>query len=441
MKFSTRIAVLLLILAVPAACSGKPEADTSLSGTLKIVYVDEAAFYNEYGQFFNQEFPNVDFEVISSTEQYQFFRDHPSDSLEKFYDVHEPDIVHLDSILQYAELAESGRLVDLDSLIADDGYGMDTINPDVIDQLRRHGDGKLYALSVKFDNMALYYNIDLFNKHGIEPPRDGMTWDEVFELARRFPTDGEPQERIAGFSGRTQLSSLVMQMAESEGLNLYAGLPGELTIRSDRWRSIMETVVETAKSGAIYVPGVSEITDFNPPNIMQPNLFIAGRSAMTVDNLLLMDRIREMGERSGRTFNYGVVAAPVSGKTGTVGGLYLVDMFGINAHSSQQPLAWEFIKYAAGEEYAKLKSKSSVYLLSRSTFMSDKDGIDLEPFHKIRANPDAKPLLGAHYLVHMAFDQALDRELPKAVAGEQSIDDTIEAIARSLEEAELQIPS
>jgi len=103
-------------------------------------------------------------------------------------------------------------------------------------------------------------------------------------------------------------------------------------------------------------------------------------------------------------------------------------------------MAWEFLKYAAGEEHAKLLSKFSPSLLSRSAFMKERDGVSLEPFYKFRASPDARPLLGAHYLVYNAFHFALIRELPKAVAGEQSIDEAIGAIARAMEEAELQIP-
>jgi hypothetical protein len=43
-----------------------------------------------------------------------------------------------------------------------------------------------------------------------------------------------------------------------------------------------------------------------------------------------------------------------------------------------------------------------------------------------------RPCFPAHF--------ALIRELPNAVAGEQSIDEAIGAIARAMEEAELQIP-
>jgi multiple sugar transport system substrate-binding protein len=439
MKYSVRIVILLLAVFASAACSEKreKEQEQDLSGTLKIVYADESYFQSEYGEFFHAKFPNVEFEVISLDEKYQFLAANGFDN-GKFLEAYEPDILRIDDLQQYAELAEAGVLVDLDALIRDDGYDIGSIHDNVMELLRKPVNGGLFALSPRFDNFALYYNIDLFNTYGVDPPRDGMTWDEVLELAGRFPADGDPKERIAGFSDRTGLSSMVIQMAEAEGLNLYAGLNGELTFRSDGWRAIIEKVVKAGQSGALYVPGVSEITDFNPRGVVQSNLFITGRSAMTVDYLRLTDDIRD---RLGSELNYGVVTAPTAGRTGTGGsGVILYDIFAINANSPRQSLAWEFLKYAAGEEFAQLRSKSSALLLARSSFMKEKDGVNLEPFYKFRANPDARPLLGAHYLVYHAFDQALNRELPKAVKGQQSLDETIEAIARAMEEAELQIP-
>jgi multiple sugar transport system substrate-binding protein len=440
MNHATKCFMILLCLTLLAACSGKKDTPTDLTGTLKIVYADESYFHSEYGQFFHAKFPNVDFEVISTDEKNQFLAANGFDN-GKFLEVYQPDLVRIDNLQQYAELAEAGVLADLEALIKADGYDIGSIDDNVMELLRKPVGGGLFALAPRFDNLALYYNIDLFNEHGVDPPRDGMTWDEVLELAGRFPADGDPKKRIAGFNDRTDLSSLVIQMAEAEGLGLYTGLNGELTFRSDRWRAIIGKVVEAGRSGTLYVPGITEITDFNPPGVSQPNLFITGRSAMTVDYLRLTDDIREMQNKLGKTFDYGVVTAPTGGGTGASGGgVLLYDIFGINASSPRQSLAWEFLKYAAGEEYAQLRSKSSPFLLSRSSFMKEKDGVSLEPFYKFRANPDARPLLGAHYLVYAAFDQALIRELPKAVAGERTLDETIEAIARAMEEAELQIP-
>lgn len=48
--------------------------------------------------------------------------------------------------------------------------------------------------------LVLYYNKDLFDKFGIDTPRDGMTWDEVFALAQTM-TRSEGDEVFRGFSG------------------------------------------------------------------------------------------------------------------------------------------------------------------------------------------------------------------------------------------------
>jgi|GEM_PF-844621 len=336
MKYSVRIVMLLLVLFASSACSGKTETDRNLSGTLKILYSDESYFHNEYGQFFSKIYPNVEFEIISLDERYQFLAANGFDH-GKFLETYEPDILLIDSLQQYAELAETGVLVDLEALIQADSYDIGSLNDNVMEFLRKPVGGGLYALAPRFDNLALYYNIDLFNEHGVEPPRDGMTWEEVLELAARFPADGDPKERIAGFSDRSDLSSLVIQMAEAEGLGLYTGLDRELAFRSDSWRAIIEKVVEAGQSGVLYVPGVSEITDFNPPGTVQTNLFIAGRSAMTVDYFRLTEEIREMRDKLGSSFNYGVVTAPIGRSSGAGGGTVLLsDIFGINANSPRQ---------------------------------------------------------------------------------------------------------
>ncbi|NOU90117.1 extracellular solute-binding protein [Paenibacillus sp. LMG 31460] len=36
------------------------------------------------------------------------------------------------------------------------------------------------------DTLVLYYNKDIFDKFGISYPRNGMTWDEVYDLAKKL---------------------------------------------------------------------------------------------------------------------------------------------------------------------------------------------------------------------------------------------------------------
>ncbi|ULL19074.1 extracellular solute-binding protein [Paenibacillus sp. H1-7] len=73
-------------------------------------------------------------------------------------------------------------------------YNVDTskIDPVALDTARKHsGDGKLYALPVSGNVVTMYYNKDIFDRFGVPYPTDGMTWDQVYELAKKVTrTDG-----------------------------------------------------------------------------------------------------------------------------------------------------------------------------------------------------------------------------------------------------------
>src|SRR5690606_22701013 len=49
-------------------------------------------------------------------------------------------------------------------------------------------EGGLTALPYSRKLFALYYNKDVFDEHDTPYPRDGMTWDEVLDLAARLPS-------------------------------------------------------------------------------------------------------------------------------------------------------------------------------------------------------------------------------------------------------------
>jgi multiple sugar transport system substrate-binding protein len=46
--------------------------------------------------------------------------------------------------------------------------------------------GEMYGIPNGAASVALFYNKDIFDKFGVSYPKDGMTWDEVYELARKL---------------------------------------------------------------------------------------------------------------------------------------------------------------------------------------------------------------------------------------------------------------
>ena len=108
-----------------------------------------------------------------------------------------------------------------DTMTEDEKFNKETLIPGLLDYMKEMGGGKLYGLSPSFYSQVIFYNKDMFNKYGIPLPEDRMSWEKVFELAQRFPTDGAKDKRVYGLSfgynsDVYQLGSMLGSLTESE---------------------------------------------------------------------------------------------------------------------------------------------------------------------------------------------------------------------------------
>lgn len=158
---------------------------------------------------------------LGSTDLERFLRDHGNDLTEKFphVTIHyyqlsgsdndekgqlsiqgaltrgiPLDIIHLTPGNIQPYLVDTALAYDVEELVKKYNYDMKIAYPQAIETLRSASDGKLYGLPVNHSIHKLYYNIDLFEKFGEDFPRDGMTWDEMYDLAKKMTrvVDGQP---------------------------------------------------------------------------------------------------------------------------------------------------------------------------------------------------------------------------------------------------------
>lgn len=96
-----------------------------------------------------------------------------------------PDLVRIDipGLVSYKNL---GLLQDLSSLVKQYNYDLTQFDEAFVQDLVLAGHtGELYGLPVPpYFPGVMYYNIDLFDKFGIDHPTDGMSWDEFYSLAQ-----------------------------------------------------------------------------------------------------------------------------------------------------------------------------------------------------------------------------------------------------------------
>ncbi|MBD2862984.1 ABC transporter substrate-binding protein [Paenibacillus oceani] len=77
-------------------------------------------------------------------------------------------------------------LEDMTALIQKNKFDLGRFDPNALDAVRKVSNGGLFGIPYNVNFNALYYNKDIFDKFGVGYPKDGMTWDETIELAKKL---------------------------------------------------------------------------------------------------------------------------------------------------------------------------------------------------------------------------------------------------------------
>ncbi|MNZ70902.1 Bacterial extracellular solute-binding protein [compost metagenome] len=298
------------------------------------------------------------------------------------------------------------------------------MNQDVIDILRQRGRGKLYGLPPYFNNQALFYNKDLFDKYNIPYPTDGMTWEEVLQLAKRFPID----DGVSGLYTRS-LGDLLSNMEQTKNLEKINAKDMKVTMNSDSYKELIETILDANKSQALNV--------FFHDGFAKNDPFITGKSAMTFDYYTyLNNNIYWVKQEQGDNFplNWDVAAAPVDESNREASSYFFIPtIFAVNAKSQNVQAAWEFVKFINGEEFAKINSRTTTNSIpTRTDYVYNPEGKRIEVFYSnLKMN---RALVSHSYYDNIPinfggiFYNIVESELKAAAVGAKSIDEALVSI-------------
>ncbi|MDF2661295.1 MAG: extracellular solute-binding protein family 1 [Paenibacillus sp.] len=176
--------------------SSEEEAARVANSKLELVFLyppsgTEEIFMSRFGDRLQKKFP-----------QYKLtFIPRQSDNYAALLGSKQPiDIMIVSLNTTGTYLTGMGLESDISDLIKKYNYDLTKIEPSLIEIQRRMANGGIYGLPYTPGAMTFLYNKDLFDKFGVPYPRDGMTWDEVYELARRMTrTDGGIQYKGIAF--------------------------------------------------------------------------------------------------------------------------------------------------------------------------------------------------------------------------------------------------
>ncbi|MFB9330263.1 ABC transporter substrate-binding protein [Paenibacillus aurantiacus] len=438
--------VLSLSLLVTGCAGGNDSAfsmDEEEAGTLKVMAHDESWFFQQYGNLFNTKFPNVEIEVLSMRSLYGEGVTDYEKAFADFIEKEQPDVLML-SMDQYVKFAEENKLTELDAMLEEEDFKSADLLPAAVERMKEKGGGKLYGLSPFFYSQALFYNKDLFDKYGVPLPDKSLSWQEVFELAKRFPTGGDKKERVYGFSyGYGNLTNMGMMIGNTEGLRYIDPAATKISIHTDGWKRVYEMTLSAVKSGALYSPELEGNTsgDGSYSNYMERDKFLSGKAAMTMNGSYYMDELSRAGDynKDYKPFTWGLLTEPVDpANPGTGTTLDLSEIYAVNAKAANPKAAWQLVKYINGDQAAKLLSRTqSGSLLTRTQYNKNKvkGDVNLEPFYalKPRESNDYNTNIPGEFYTPF-FDNA-EKELKAVQAGSQTLDEALQAIELSGQQA------
>lgn len=430
-----RVVMLVLCCLLVAGCSNaaKQEEKKNMSGSIKVLFGYEEHFYQKYGNLFTTNYPNIQIEVIEPGPEIYNAPDY-NQALIDLIDLEKPDVIFVEPN-SFEKFVYEGKLLELDSLIKRDKYNIDNVYPTLLELLKEQGGGKLYGLGPSFNSRAVYYNVDLFNKYSIEVPRDGMTWQEIFDLAKRFPTDGDEDTRVFGYANEYTMTvnQLVTSIADTQGLKYVNADTLKVTANTESWKKAYQLALDTMKSDAVYNPQPTE-GNIDIQDYFNKQYFLTGRAAITTGYPYLLPVI-EQGKSmlpDYKPFEIGIVAGPVDpadpDKTRDV---QFSEIFAINANSGNIDAAWEFVKYVNGEDYAKVKSRTLENgLLSRMGYSTEFNGINIEGFYKLKPKLDQSSARADKIPVsfYNEFNPLVEAEIALVQEEKKSLDDALKTI-------------
>lgn len=301
---------------------------SKLEQPLELTYYLNAGGYSQdsfmkgIGKALKEKFPNVTFKV--------YWRDKGTMLADLIASGTSIDIVNASSGTA-ADIVELGLGQDLSDLIKNNNFDLNRLESTAVEGMRKLSGGKLYGLPVQISTTALFYNKDLFDKFGVGYPKDNMTWDETYELAKKLTrNDGGAQYK--GFGVSFSHLALMNQYAQE----VIDPKTEKAVLNSDNWKKIFANMQRFYQ-----IPG-------NEPTLEELN---SPSTAFNKNKNVAMMAMIGGSSFPPDTTNWDVVSLPLLPEIKGVGAAPYSTYFTVPNTSKHREEAFQVISWLTSEEY------------------------------------------------------------------------------------------
>ncbi|MBE3582504.1 MAG: sugar ABC transporter substrate-binding protein [Limnochordaceae bacterium] len=244
-----------------------------------------------------------------------------------------PDVIRIDveNLPQYVRL---GLLDDLGPYLAKDPSYAKSLETSVFPAARAafNYEGKQWGIPLTVTVSSTYYNADLLDQAGLNPPTDQWTWDDMVAMAKRMTKDRNGDGKPDQF-GLQQTTDYV------EWLPLMYSYGGEII---DAQHRIVFNSPANVKAFQMY-QSWQQKEHISPRDGEGQNV---GFDQGNVGFIMMADWVRQVYQHITK-FRWDVASIPAGPKdqVAFIGG----GAMGVSAASKHKEAAWEFVKFATSD--------------------------------------------------------------------------------------------
>lgn len=299
--------------------------------------LSEESFEANYGKYLKAKFPNYTFKYIKKA---------TGSLITDLITAGTPiDIIYESSGNIYDGLINPGLAMDISDKLKQHNVDLNRFDQGSIDVMKQLAKGGMYGLPVNDMTMVTYYNKEIFDRFGEAYPKDGMTWEETLEIAKRLT-------RID--NGKTYLGLVVSPLHYIRLNQLSVGAVDPKIDKSlaqdERWKRIYQSIYKAQAD----MPDYKKYVASNSNKMPYKNEFYKEK------NLAMFVYLSDLYSANANELdqmNWNMVSSPVfkdSPKTGTQS---YPTFWNIASISKQQDAAMEVLKYLTSDEFQMIVSK------------------------------------------------------------------------------------
>jgi len=419
-KHFALIFVLLLILSsVMAGCSSKDTASQETKKgsdgkvTLKVTVwnYDTTPEFKALFEAYQKENPNVKIEPVD-IEAAQY--DQKLTTMLAGND--DSDVLTMKNLIGYSNYAYRGQLKDMTAYAKSlDGEKYQGMLENMKDD-----NGKIYALPYRNDFWVLYYNKKLFDKAGVKYP-ENLTWDEYRETAKKL-TSGSGDSKVYGAYNHVWRSITNATAAAQEVGKPNALVKGDYSFLTNMYKVFKG--MQDDKSVLDY--GTAKST-----NTTYASQFETEKAAMMPMGTWYMAGVLNSKNQGKTNVDWAIAPLPQTEK-GEVKSWGSPTAFAVNKNAAHSKEAEKFVKWASGEEGAKVVAGVGVVPAYRTEEINNiyfkVAGMPSDELSKKAFNPDFVNIEMPMNKNSATIDQILGEEHDLIMIGENSIEKGIKTM-------------